>query len=136
MITKEQLAERLQGVQYGDETNMEIEREARESKLVIVFGASDDLMEFRGTINDERSGLHSALVDSKGLLPEREQIEDDAELETFFARRKTARTIEPQWCKENGYSWTYKTDIPHATFEVAEDGDSYCRGIVFALADL
>lgn len=136
MTSKEQLAEKLNGVQYGDETNMEIEREARESKLVIVFGASDDLIEFRGAINDEASGLSPALVDHKGLLPEREQISDDAELEVFFARRKTARTIEPLWCKEAGYSWTYKTDIPHATFIVEEDGDTYCRGIVFALQEL
>lgn len=135
-MTKEQLAERLNGVQYGDETNMDIEREAREAGLVIVFGASDDLMEFRGAIEDEQSGLSPALVDIHGLLPQREQIDDDLELEAFFKRRKAARAIEPQWCKQKGYSWTYKTEIPHVTFEVAEDADSYCRGIVFALADL
>lgn len=135
-MTKEQLAERLNGVQYGDETNMEIEREARESGLVIVFGASDDLVEFRGAINDEGSGLGHVMVDRKGLLPDRDQVEDDAELEVLFGRWKTARRIDPLWCKEPGYSWTYKTDIPHATFEVAEDEESYCRGIVFALNDL
>lgn len=136
MLSKEQLADKLNGVQYGDETNSEIEREARESKLVIVFGASDDLIEFRGAINDEQSGLSLALVDKQGLLPEREQIEDDAELERFFARRKHARKIEPLWCKERGFSWTYNTDIQHATFTVFEDSDTYCRGIVFSLNDL
>lgn len=34
-----------------------------------------------------------------------------------------------------GYSWIYQTDIPHATFEIVEGDDPYCRGIVFALAD-
>lgn len=135
-MTKEQLAERLNGVQYGDETNVEIEREARESGLVIVFGASDDLVEFRGAINDEGSGLRTALVDRKGLLPDRDQIENDTELEALFARWKTARRIDPLWCKEPGYSWTYKTDIPHSTFEVLEDEDFYCRGIVFALSSV
>ena len=33
-------------------------------------------------------------------------------------------------------AWTYMTDIPHATFDVMDDGELYCRGIVFALADL
>lgn len=135
-MTKEQLAEKLNGVQYGDETDMEIEREAREARLVIVFGASDDLIEFRGAINDEGSGLRPALVDRTGLLPDRDQVEDDAKLETLFSRWKTARRIDPLWCKEPGYSWTYKTDIPHAAFEVFEDNGSYCRGIVFSLYDV
>jgi hypothetical protein len=118
-MTKEQLAEKLNGVQYGDETNMDVEREARESGLVIVFGASDDLVEFRGAINDEGSGLNPVLVDRLGLLPDRDQIEDDTELESLFARWKFARRIEPLWCEEPGYSWAYRTDIPHATFLVA-----------------
>ena len=36
----------------------------------------------------------------------------------------------------DGYSWIYQTDIPHATFEIVEDGAPYCRGIIFALADV
>jgi hypothetical protein len=39
------------------------------------------------------------------------------------------------WGKDDT-SWSYETDIPHATFDVLEDGEVYCRGIVFALADL
>jgi hypothetical protein len=40
------------------------------------------------------------------------------------------------WAEEGDYSWTYATEIPHATFEVIEDDGPYCRGIVFALADV
>jgi hypothetical protein len=57
------------------------------------------------------------------------------ELAARLGGRKTARKIEAVWA-EDGYSWTYRTDIPHATFEITEDGEPYCRGIVFALADL
>lgn len=57
-------------------------------------------------------------------------------LAEYVQRQKSAKSIEALWCKEDGYSWTYKTEIPHATFEVVEDEEPYCRGIVFALADL
>ena len=33
-------------------------------------------------------------------------------------------------------SWSYLTDIPHKTFDIMEDGEIYCRGIVFSLDDL
>ncbi len=71
-------------------------------------------------------------------MPERDQIEsdDDAGLKDYFERAPGAMTIDALWCKEPGYSWTFRTDIPHATFEVVEDGEPYCRGIVFALADV
>lgn len=49
-MTKEQLAEMLNGRQYGDETTPEIERLAKENGLCIAFGASDDLLEFRGSV--------------------------------------------------------------------------------------
>jgi hypothetical protein len=38
--------------------------------------------------------------------------------------------IDAVWC-EGEYSWTYKTNIPHATFDIWEDGEKYCKGIVF-----
>ncbi len=114
-------------------------RAAKAAGLVVVYGASDDLMEFEGAIRDEFDCYNGgiALVDGQGLL-DRDRIEedDDEGVAEFVARKKAARKIEALWCAEPGYSWTYRTDIPHATFEVVEDGEPYCRGIVFALADL
>ncbi len=39
---------------------------------------------------------------------------------------------------ENGQliTWTYKTDIPHETYMIYEDGEPYCRGIVFSIENL
>jgi hypothetical protein len=106
-MTKEELAGKLDGREYGDEiTQAEVEQ-AKDAGLVVVFGASDDLIE------------HG----------------DDEAVAEFVARKKAARKIESLWAEE-GYSWIYRTDIPHATFEVIEDEDPYCRGLVFALADL
>ena len=51
--------------------------------------------------------------------------------------------IEAVWCsKENNpvIAWTYKTEIPHATFDVLETDDEeseiQCRGLVFSIKDL
>lgn len=136
-MKKEELATKLNLREYTQETTPELEAEAKASRLVIIFGASDDLMEFRGAIDDERGCWEGGevLIDSKGVLPVREQIDEDEELEDFFLRRKTAKTIEAIWNKD-GYSWLYETTIPHATFDILEDGDKYCRGIVIDLRDL
>jgi hypothetical protein len=138
-MTKEELAAQLSGIAYPCRIDKELIAQAKAAGLVIVYGASDDLMEFEGAIYDELGCYDggTALVDAKGLL-DRAQIDDDDDeaIADFAARKKTARKIEALWCKEDGYSWTYQTEIPHATFEVTDDGEPYCRGIVFALADL
>jgi hypothetical protein len=139
-MIKEYLAALLDGIQYpahGSIAKDQIEA-AKAAGLVIVFGASDDLMELEGAIRDEFGCYDggTALIDAIGLLPDRENIEDDDELKAYFKRKPLARRIEALWCKEDGYSWTYSTDIPHATFDVLDGEDHYCRGIVFALAEL
>ncbi|WCM21428.1 hypothetical protein NDK50_08250 [Paraburkholderia bryophila] len=137
-MNAKELADQLNGIQYPARIPKTLTDAAKEAGLVIVYGSSDDLMEFEGAIYDE-VGVYdggTAYVDAKGLLPERDQIEDDEVLKDYFARQPNAKSIEALW-SEGEYSWMYKTDIPHATFEVLEDGEPpYCRGIVFALADI
>lgn len=138
-MNAKELAAQLNGLQYPVRIPKTLTDAAKAAGLVIVYGASDDLMEFEGAIYDEIGCYDggTAYVDAKGLLPDRDSIEDDDELKDYFARQPNAQPIEALWCQEGEYSWTYKTDIPHETFEVMEDGEPpYCRGIVFALSDL
>ncbi|MGX9698155.1 KTSC domain-containing protein [Janthinobacterium lividum] len=137
-LSKELLAGLLTGREYGKEMAKEEEMQAKVAGLIVIFGASDDLMELRGAINDEFScyGGGVALVDAKGVLPFREDIDDDERLKDYWARVPGARAVDALWGKEDGYSWTYRTDVPHATFEIVEDGEPYCRGIVIDVADL
>jgi len=138
VMTKEQLAAKLNGREYGDEITTEETRQAEKSGLLVVFGYSDDNAEFRGAFNDEFGCYNGGefKVDRKGLLPERENISDDDEaLKDYFKREPKAAIIEALWCKEKGYSWTYKTEVPHATFDIMEEGEKYCRGIVIAMKD-
>ncbi|MBB5610377.1 MULTISPECIES: KTSC domain-containing protein [unclassified Janthinobacterium] len=136
-LSKELLAGLLTGREYGKEMLKEEEMQAKAAGLIVIFGASDDLMEFRGLVDDERGAPTIALIDDKGLLPFREDIEhDDEALKEYFARAQQVRAVDALWAKEDGYSWTYRTDVPHATFEIVEDGEPYCRGIVIDVADL
>lgn len=137
-MNAKELAEALNNTQYPVRIGADLRRKAMDNGLVIIYGASDDLMELDGAIQEELGCYDgcSALFDEKGLLPNREEVLDDSELEEYFARRHNAQSIEALWCKEDGYSWTYKTGIPHETFEVIDGEEKDCRGIVFSLSDL
>ena len=43
--------------------------------------------------------------------------------------------IDAVWC-EGEFTWTYNTNIPHATFDIFDDEEKYCKGIVFELKDM
>lgn len=139
-ITKESFALMLTGREYGSEITSAEEAQAKAAGLVVVFSYSDDNAEFRGAINDEIGCCFGGtiVVNAKGIVPEPADDERDVlkKFGVLDAVTKSGKKIEALWCKEPGYSWTYKTDIPHATFEVIEDGEKFCRGIVFSIADL
>lgn len=49
----QEFAKMLDGRTYGNEITKEEQKLAKDLGFVVVFGASDDLMEFRGAIADE-----------------------------------------------------------------------------------
>ena len=133
MIAKE-IAAILDGMEYGEDIKEHDIEYAKVNGAVIVFGASDDLMEFRGAIEDEVSCYEGgpAYLDENGLIVNKCDSEDCP----YFAEKLLhAKHIEAVWNSE-GYSWIYKTLIPHETFEILEEGEKYCRGIVFSMEDL
>jgi hypothetical protein len=139
-VTPKELAEILNGREYGEEMTKDEQNAAAENNLVVVFGASDDLMEFRGAIDDELGAYEGtdAWVDASGLLPTWEEVLTDAnknDIRDWLGREDAAVRIEAKWDSE-GYSWTFETKIQHETFEIVEDGEKYCRGIVFSLESL
>lgn len=105
--------------------------------LVVVFGYSDDGVIFRGAIRDHLGCFDGRTVHltRTGLLKNRCRNEC---CPNFADQSKIAGvvTLEALWCTEPEYSWTYKTSIPHETFEVLEDGDKYCQGLVFDIGHL
>lgn len=121
----------LNGREYGNEITPSEEILLRKEGIVIVFGASDDLMEFRGAIDGEVDCYEGGetFLTKDGLLDI-----CDCECKHFLKAKEKTKIVESVWDKD-GYAWTYKTEIPHETFEILEERKKYCRGIAFYLKD-
>lgn len=143
-MTKEQFAESLNGREYPFDLTREEEAVAKANRFVVIFGASDDLCELRGAIYDELGAYQEAmvLIDKDGnLMPEIE--DDDIEIlkkydlldEAIRRHRNAAAKVNAFWCRGE-YSWDYDCSVPHATFDVMEEGEKYCRGVVIDLKEL
>ena len=103
-------------------------RYAKENGFVIGYGASDDLMEFEGSLYDEAGCFDGGMI----YL-----------CESGVVDYCSYKCIEAVWCDKertddagNIITWTYKTDIPHETFMIYEDGEPYCEAIVFSIDDI
>ena len=141
-MTPKDIAERLNGIEYAHTFYSEVAEVATDAKqhdIVIVYGYSDDLMEFEGAVRDELGAPCNAKFCRSGPLQSWDEIdhEDIDEARKYFEREREATwSIEALWCAEPNISWTFQTDIPHETFNIMEDGEVFCRGIVFSLNDL
>ena len=126
-------AEKLDGREIGNELTGDEIKELEALGLVVVFGASDDLCEFRGAIDDEAGCFDGGdiYVSEKGMIAKNMDMFNEfvPENSPEFA------LIKACWGRD-GYSWSYETDIPHEFFEIFDDGEPYCLGIIFDIANL
>lgn len=130
-MNAKELAKMLDGRQYMDEVTERDRQLAKENGLVIVYGYSDDNAEFDGAIYDEVGCFNGRTIN----LDRRGKIIDFDDFPGGYVGN--LYQIEAVWCdKEIGASWSYRTDIPHETFNVYEDDELFCVGIVFSLEDL
>lgn len=131
IFSKEDFAALLDGREYGSELSIEEELLAKESGLVVVFGASDDLIEFRGAIRGEADCYGGGII---RLTPNNFL---GNHLSPLAREEDVVAELEALWCKREGCCWSYRTSIPHAEFRIREiGGDTYCIGIVFSAEDL
>ncbi len=137
-MTPEEAAAQLHGTEYGNEGPMELPARMKSEGLVAVYGASDDLVEFRGAIHDEVGAYNGTevMMTPNGLLQNKCDEGDDCP--NWTPDKHGAKIIKAIWCPEGDekMSWAYETAIPHVTFDIMEDGEIYCRGIVFRLSDV
>ncbi|MFL7901597.1 hypothetical protein ACJ41P_10720 [Azospirillum argentinense] len=135
MITMKEAAAALDGNEYAKEGSKELFAQMNAAGLVAVFGASDDLMEFRGAENNEISAYEGATAyfNKYGMLENDCRNADCPHFEKLKAKASTVKAI---WCPEGlETSWLIATSLPHERFKIMEDGDVYCAGLVFSLAD-
>lgn len=133
MITLQEARNALHYNQYRREGSKELFTQMKESGLVAVFGASDDLIEFEGAISDEVGayGGGKAFITNKGLLIN--ECDDDR-CPYFESAQEKAPFIQAVWGpKHIDASWAYETTIPHKKFLIMEDDEIYCEGIIFYL---
>lgn len=140
VMNKEELAKILNGSEYPFRMDKDLVYKSINNNLVVIYGSSDDNCCALGSIDDEFGCYNggSAKIDSSGFIQKwdenRRYTESDAQ--DYFNRKDGGKTIKALWCEEEPYSWTYETEIPHETFDILEDGEPFCRGIVFSLDDL
>lgn len=138
-MKKEDLAAILNGRIYRNEITREEQVSAKENGLVVVFGYSDDNMEFSGAIDDEVGAWDGTVAKiykhPKTGLWDILREDDEEQAEEWGV---DTREIEAVWCPDelDPASWLIKSEIPHATFDIFEDEELYCRGIVFSISDL
>ena len=99
----------------------------KDNRIVIVTGASDDLVELEGAITDEGDCWEGGKIYVKAI-PNGGIVHNCERSDVFGFTAK--------WCEEkdkNGkiIPWTYDVPIEHETFVIYEDDEPYCRGFVF-----
>lgn len=136
--TMKEFAEMLSDRSIGEEICKDEKRRAADLGLVVAYGYSDDNVELRGAIDEEVGAYDGTTIrlTKTGVLqgPACDSAEN-CECPYFAAAKNAAKTIEAMW-GAGGVSWTFKTDIPHETFNIYEDGELFCVGIVFSMEDL
>jgi hypothetical protein len=133
-MTKKELAKKLDGAEYPFKLADVFHSEAKESGLFVMYGISDDGVGFDGAIHDSIGCYEGGTIylDNGSIV---KNICDSDDCPYHQTKLRLAKTVEALWCVEDGYAWTYKTEIPHETFEIVEDGEPYCRGIVLSTHD-
>ena len=144
-MRRDEAAAILNGREIGSEITDSEAKAWAESGLVVIFGASDDLCELRGAIHDEvgvyDGGEFCIDPDGKTILQpieddDREVLEKHFVMDAVKKRRAKSIRIDAYWCpKELDCSWAYKSSVPASTFDIMEDGELYCRGIVIDLME-
>ncbi len=121
-MTIQEFAARLNKREYGSQCILpEHIEEAKELGYVIIFGLSDDICEIRGAIEDEIDCYKGGSV----------YISNKFDRACSFKRSEDDCLITAVWYdKERGCDWSYKTDLPHAEFELYSAGELFCIGIV------
>lgn len=148
-MTKEQLAQRLDGREYLEEMTKEEEQEAKDNNLLALFGCSDDLLEMRGAIREETGAWEGG---DYALVLKDEMFGESDEENTFHKAVRNEvmpiandcdnddnpRLIRAEWGPEDQpeLSWRISSNMPYASFTINEDGRPFCEGIVIDLDEL
>ena len=133
-MTYTELAALLNGREYGNEITDDEAKKAKDDGLVVVFGGIDDLIYLVGSCHEEVDAGNSQTIylNVDGVLRNSCEYID---CPYFKKLMKLATPLSQIW-NQDDYAWIYETTIPHATFDIFDAGEKYCRGIVFSLLNI
>jgi len=115
--------------------------------FVVVYGDSDDRVEFEGAIRAEGHTNPLAKDFPAGVLVlsgSGELLDEDSDLYAEYININR-NVIKAFYCSKDNLNWVFETDIPHETFltyeggyneEYADFDDGFARCIVFELSAL
>ena len=105
---------------------------AKEHDIVVVYGYSDDNVEFDGAIRDEVGCWEGGVIPVNADGP----VDGcECECKHFRAAIENSKKIKAFWCRSE-WCWEFETNIPHEEFEFWSDGEPFCKGIVFYKKDM
>lgn len=137
-MTREQFAALLNGREYRSEMTAQENDSASNSGLLVVYGASDDLTEFGGVIYDEAGACDGAThrIGANMRLLDEPRDDHDELIEAGWTPPQVLMSVKAEWCPE-GFdgSWRISFDGPHSKFNIMEDGELYCEGVVIDVAE-
>jgi hypothetical protein len=120
---------------------------AKERGFVVVYGDSDDRIEFEGAIRAE--GESNPLIKGRpsGILALSEDgklLDEKSDLYAEYVKKKR-NVIKAFYYGVDGFNWAFETDIPHEIFitydggydeEYADFDDGFARCMVFEVSAL
>lgn len=134
-MTAEELAQALDGREYGSVIAKEEMDAAKAAGLVVVTGASDDLIEFEGAICDEVGAFYPTTVylTKTGIFRKPDDLCDEVPNCPYCKEEmEKCKTIRGHY----GCYWTFETEIPCERFKIYDEGELFCEGLVFSVGDL
>lgn len=135
MKTLNDWVNKLYGWEYGENFPASWVKEWEETGIVVVYGYSDDLIEFEGALSEE-FGSDEVRFTKEGFI---ENECDDYDCPHYKRMLKEAPYyVVPNFAPGHpkNPTWTYSTNVPHQTFTMMEDDDVYCYGLIFNINDL
>ena len=125
-----EIAEELKDSPYGNIGSKELFEKAKENNIVILYGASDDLLELEGVIREEES-----CEDGRdfGLNPSEEiSFLQEMNLKILWYGSINEEEIEAD---SDNIAWTFKYNDKYQveTFNIVDDSELNCIGLVVQL---
>lgn len=137
LFTLKRYAQEINGRQYRQEIDSDLRRRLKEDEVVVLYGASDDLLEIDGVFQEEVGAYDGGLFEPVVFGNTDYYDFVASEEKQSFLENNNYPYIDMVWSPENSdFSWIIDTNIPHERFIIYEDDDTYCEGVLFYLEDL